>query len=50
MFTQHRDELNQLCKEERPDITIGFELGNMAVWFGRFAQEMDKILKEIKEG
>lgn len=50
MFVQHRDELTQLCKEERPDINIGFELGNMAAWFGRFAQDMDEVLNKIKRG
>lgn len=50
MFIQHRDELTQLCKVERPDINIGFELGNMAAWLGRFAQDMDEVLNEIERG
>jgi hypothetical protein len=50
MFVQHRDGLTQLCKEERPDINIGFELGNMAAWFGRFAQDMSEVLNKIERG
>ena len=47
MFVQHRDELTQLCKEERPDINIGFELGRMSKYCGDFAMQMDILINEI---
>jgi len=48
MFRTLRDDLNNLCKEDRPDILIGFELGRNAKYCGDWANEIMELIKEIK--
>ena len=48
MFRSLRDDLSELCKEDRPDISIGFELGRNAKYCGDWANEIMELIKEIK--
>lgn len=49
MFINQRDELTQLCREERPDINIGFELGRMSKYCGDWAMDLDSIINDIED-